>query len=289
TTEQGCRFWIDRGIDFLICQNDFALLAAAEKALCQAMRAAAKKTQKHMLKSKILGMSAFTFFLSLATVAALTTASVFVKPLWYKALPCFVTVAVLYLSANANKYSYLLGAANSVLYTVVYVVNGLYGGAVSGFLQGVMLQAAIFVKWSLSPGVKKKPVIKFLGKRNEAVVWAAMLGLWAAAYFVLRTLNGSNALLDALGFSLGIASFFMTIRAYAETWHIGMASYALQVVLWSVRIAADIRELPLLIISVYGLIKSVEGLLSWRKIRREQQSITASVHVPDTADERANE
>lgn len=65
----------------------------------------------------------------LITAAAITAAGLWFHQNFFRILPLYVSLFVMILSAQVNRYAFLLGGLNSILYAAVYFAYGLYGMA----------------------------------------------------------------------------------------------------------------------------------------------------------------
>ena len=62
-------------------------------------------------------------------------------------LPLYVSLIVMILQIRVNRYAFLLGGLNSVLYAVVYFFYKLYGSALYSITVSFVMQIATFVSW----------------------------------------------------------------------------------------------------------------------------------------------
>lgn len=70
----------------------------------------------------------------LITAAAITAAGLWFHQNFFRILPLYVSLFVMILSAQVNRYAFLLGGLNLILYAAVYFVYGLYGMAAYALL-----------------------------------------------------------------------------------------------------------------------------------------------------------
>ena len=97
-----------------------------------------------------------------------------------KTLPTLISLAVMLLAARANRYSYLLGAMNVLLYTVGYFMEGLVFSIVSAIFISFPMQMWTFFNWKRHTTGRQ---VHF--KRLNPRQWALSLGglgvLWGDA------------------------------------------------------------------------------------------------------------
>ena len=106
-------------------------------------------------------------------------------------LPLYISVLVMLLQSFANRYAFLLGAANSLLYAGVYAVFGLYAMALYALLVSCPLQIATFVRWSRRR-YGSSTYLKKLSLRQLAVLATALGAVWLLLYGLFSAL-GSRA------------------------------------------------------------------------------------------------
>ena len=97
-------------------------------------------------------------------------------------IPLYVSLVVGLLQSRASRFSYLLGGLNCIIYTVAYMIMGLYAQAVSTLLWSCPIQLVTFWQWSRH---SYKQSTEF--KRMRPIHWilgSVGFGLWG--YFVFR-------------------------------------------------------------------------------------------------------
>ena len=65
-----------------------------------------------------------------------------------KTLPTLITLVVQLLLARANRFAFLLGGANAVIYGISYLDEGLYFSMISAILISAPIQIYSFFNWS---------------------------------------------------------------------------------------------------------------------------------------------
>ena len=89
------------------------------------------------------------------TFAGLVLTAVIFRQKFIKLLPCLISLFVMLLQSRANRYGYLLGGLNSLVYSVGYYMLGLYSSMTFAVVFSFPMQTATFIKWSRRP--YKKP------------------------------------------------------------------------------------------------------------------------------------
>lgn len=82
-----------------------------------------------------------------ATAALITAAGLYFHQDFFRILPLYVSLFVLIFSAKVNRYAFLIGGLNSILYAAVYFAYGLYGMAVYALVFSFPIQMLSFFRW----------------------------------------------------------------------------------------------------------------------------------------------
>lgn len=89
----------------------------------------------------------FLCILELITFTAILTTGIIFHQEFWKMLPLFISLIVMVLQAKVNRYAYLLGGLNSILYAVAYFSMGIRESALSALLMSFPLQVITFILW----------------------------------------------------------------------------------------------------------------------------------------------
>jgi nicotinamide mononucleotide transporter PnuC len=211
----------------------------------------------------------FDNVLGLLTLIGIIVGGIYTKQMFIKLLPCCVSVAVQFLAANANRYAFLLGAANSVIYSVGYFLEGLYGSTAQAIIQGVILQLVIYYHWKKN-AEGRTVQLKKLPFAADLLTGGIIAGLSAALSVLLSAIGGNNSFLDALILFSALAISALSFSGYIDQWYFSTVFGIAGAVLWSVKFSADGKALTYLIYFVYYNIKVVEGVFKWKRIYKKQ-------------------
>ena len=89
----------------------------------------------------------FLCILELVTFTAILTTGIIFHQEFWKMLPLFISLIVMVLQAKVNRYAYLLGGLNSILYAIAYFSMGIRESALSALLMSFPLQVITFILW----------------------------------------------------------------------------------------------------------------------------------------------
>lgn len=215
-----------------------------------------------MKKSKLI----FDYVLMAGVAAMIIVFAVLREQSFLKTLPTLITLAVQMLLVNANRYAFLLGGANALLYGIAYWTEGLYFSLISAVVISAPIQFYSFIVWSKNKD-KSRPELKVLGiKRLLPVLGVSLLG-WVACYFGLSQFFAGQAypLLDTYIFAMSITVSILAARQFVDSQYINAVSSMLSLVLWILLTVKDPANFNYVIISAYNLFRIVQAAITWTK------------------------
>lgn len=183
-----------------------------------------------------------------------------------KTLPTLVTLAVQMLMVRANRFAFLLGGTNAVLYGIAYFTEGLYFSVVSAVLISAPIQLYSFISWSKN-AQGGQTELKYLKKKHLAITLAVSAAGWMGCYFGLSWLfaGQSYPLLDTYVFVMGITVSFLAAWRYIESQYLNIISSVISLVLWILLTARDPSNFNYIIISAYNLYRIIQASVVWTR------------------------
>lgn len=209
------------------------------------------------------------------TLVALTFVSIVITGIIYnqqfiRLLPLFISLYVVLFQANANRYAYIVGALNALIYTYVYIKLDLYASAASAAFFSFPIQILTFLNWR-KHAYKSSVIFRKMPNRTRLLTSALLVVVWLIIYAILKTTNASYAFLDNTVSLLGIVVSILIMLAYIEYLYLFMLSTFLTLVL-NVQIALDdISHITYVIYSVYSLICAIIAFVNVLKLYKVQQ------------------
>ena len=206
------------------------------------------------------------------TGICLIVSAIIVKQMPIKVLPTLITLLVLLLSAKANRVTFLLGAANSVLYTIGYVMEGLYG-QVALALFGIVTMLIAYFSWK-KDSYGKSTVFRAFNLKGKLVLTFVMLVSWAITSFVLWKLNGTAVVFDGLSMVIAFAVNILNIWGYIESPILNVGSTLIQMAMWVEVIFSDgnVTAVTYFVSNLYNLYMVSRTAIKWYKLYKEQQA-----------------
>ena len=206
--------------------------------------------------------------LSVTFVLILTTGIIF-KQYWLKLLPLFISLIIMALSAKVNRYSFLLGSFNSLLYCYYYFSEGLMSNLLYAILVSFPLQLISFFTWHR----KSKGSITELKKMTPlqlVIGITAILAGWATLFTTVSLINGASySLLDSITTTLGITITILSMLRFSEYALLqiinGMITIFMHV---SIFFDGKPENITYIIFSVYSFICVIMALVRMHKTHR---------------------
>ena len=222
----------------------------------------------------------FRYMLAIVTAILLAIASLVYPQSPLMVAPLFVSLVVMFLQSSANRYGYLLGGLNSVLYAVAYLLMGIYGQVFQSLCFSFPLQIWTFLRWKKN-AYKNSTVFKRLSSKQFLLLLGICIVGCFGGVLVLNSLGSSNSVLDTIVTVLGIVVTILALLSYVEYTTINLVSCTLTIVLHILIMRENPAQITYVIYSVYALICVGLGFLHTRKLYREQR-IAASESETDT-------
>lgn len=184
-----------------------------------------------------------------------------------KTLPTLITLVVQILLARANRFAFLLGGINALLYGISYFDEGLYFSFISAVLISAPIQLYSFLNWSKKQTAKNRTKLEILSPKLRILTIAVTLGAWLAVYFGLSGLFESARLsiFDTLNFVFGFAVSVLAAFRFVESQYFSVFSSCTAILMWLVICFDDASNINYLIISCYNLFMVLKAAINWTR------------------------
>jgi len=185
-------------------------------------------------------------------------------------LPMLNTLVIMLLSANANRFAFLFGGLNSLIYGIVYFTEHVYFSMISAVLVSFPLQMLSFFYWKRREAGKETP-LRMLRAKGRLGVLGIGAAAYGASYFWLLPFFTDAAVpaVDILVFVLGIVITVMAALCYVESQYLNIISCVFNFVMWLLIAMEDLSNLNYLVISLYNLFRVSQACVIWTKKYRE--------------------
>ena len=189
----------------------------------------------------------------------------------FRLIPLYVSLVVGLLQSRANRFSYLLGSLNCIIYTVVYISLGLYASAASALLFSCPIQMITFWQWSKRAYKQStefrtlKPIQWLLGSIGFAVCFLLV-------QLVLKTANSNYPALDNLGTIVGLTVSLLSLLSFREYSWLMLVTGVINLILYTVMTADNPAQITYLIYAVHSMICIIGQFFSVRRLYAEQKN-----------------
>ena len=238
------------------------------------MKKAAKKLDIKQLPRKIGDFIKANLFLciliAVTFTAILTTGIIFNNTLgdYLRMTPLFISLIVMLLQAKVNRYAYLLGGINSILYAVSYFTMGIREGALSALLMSFPLQVITFIMWQK----KTKGNVTKLRRLNVWVIIGIIVTFalsWTVMFFWFphdETASMFTIIVDTSTTLLGFITTVLTLLRFREYIVTQILAAPLTLAMYIEHMArGDASRITYVIYSVYTIICLVMALVRIKK------------------------
>lgn len=202
----------------------------------------------------------------------IVVSGVIAKQAVYKILPAVFSLFIVLLGSKLYRAAFLLGAANCLLYSVGYFMEGLYGSLVSTLVISAPLQIVSWFMWKRS-AYKQATLFRVLKPRWYPLLALGIAALWGGMLFFSNRAGNANDLivLDSLLFALGLTISVLSVFACVESCVLNILNCALNCVMWAILTARNVRGVTYLLIALYTVFRTSLALAACLKMYREQK------------------
>ena len=226
------------------------------------------------------------------TGIAILTAGIYFRQEFFLMIPLFVSLFVMSFQSEANRIGPLLGAVNSLIYTVAYLYMGIWLSAVSAILFSFPFQLMTFIRWRKN-AYKKTVVFKKMTTKARALGIVGFFAAWAVLIVVFNYLdatfeqfNYDYVVLDSATFLLGLVVQLLTMLAYIEYTYLWIVQAVVGLFLNVQMIIVDPAQTTYFIYGIYATYCVVLAFINVQKFYKEQQ---ANAPVQSSTAQRANQ
>ncbi|MBQ8605874.1 MAG: nicotinamide mononucleotide transporter [Clostridia bacterium] len=212
-----------------------------------------------------------TFWLVFVTFVLITVTGIVFRQLWYRILPLYISLFVMLLQTRANRYAFLLGGLNSILYAIVSFSLSLYGSGIHTLLVSFPMQVLTFIRWN-KKSYGNSTVLKRLTNLQRLYCLIGFGLLWTVQYFVLSSVGSGYILLDNTLTILGLAGTVFSLLRLIEYPFISIISSIINLVLYIAMLKEHPGQMTYVVYTVYSLICCVISLRFMTKLYKKQNS-----------------
>lgn len=175
-------------------------------------------------------------------------------------------ISCVILTAKGSPWSFIFGIVNTLLYSYIVYLNGLYGELGLNLLFFFPMNIIGYILWE-SNSIKNKVII---GSMNRSI-FATVLILSVLFSFLLGKIlanikSQNNSYFDASATILSITATIFTVMRYKEQWVFYIALNLLTISIWCLRAYQGSKDGSVMILMWLAfLANALYGYSSWNK------------------------
>lgn len=204
------------------------------------------------------------------TAIGITVAGIYYKQKFFLYMPLYVSLIIGLLQSKVNRYSCLLGSANSILYGVVYFYYKIYASAISAVCFSCPIQLLTFIRWNKNKRGNSTKLNK-LKPKHKILLLAGYVVMLILLWFLLPLIGSEYVFLDSATNLLGIIIYFLTMFAFVEYTSCMLVNGLITIFLYISMLEGSPDILTHLIFSVYSFVCISFAFFEARKLYKLQQ------------------
>ena len=172
------------------------------------------------------------------------------------------------LAAKGNVWNFLFGTIQVTLYAYISFKSTAYGNAAVNALYYLPMQFVGLWQWRKRGASAQESLKARRLSMPQLIIVAAVCAVYTVVLaFLLKYSDASQPWIDAFTTVLCVIAQALMTMAFVEQWYLWIIFNVFTVVMWiSFVIQGTAHSVPMLIMYVFYLMNSVNGLISWRKL-----------------------
>ena len=191
-----------------------------------------------------------------------------------RVLPLIISICVMFLQANVNRYAFLLGGLNSLLYAVAYCSMTLYPSAAYAVLFSFPLQIVTFFNWQRNTKDSETQT-RSLSLKGRVLLGGAMLLSWIVLCLVFSVLGSKYLIWDNTTSVLGIVASILCMLRYSEYTVFQILGSMISIMMFGAMLKEEPSQIVWLIYTVYATICCVSALIKMSIAQKKQRQTEA--------------
>lgn len=175
------------------------------------------------------------------------------------------------LVAKGNILNYIFGLVNVSLYAYISYKSELYGDAALNALYYLPMQFIGWFSWQKRKQEEDETKVKArrMNLSQTIILIAVSVISVLVTGYILDKIGDPQPYKDSATTVLSIIAMFLMVRAFAEQWALWIITNVISVIMWTIlTIKGDPHAEMMVIMWVFYLANSINGLIQWRKLSR---------------------
>ncbi|MBQ4645011.1 MAG: nicotinamide mononucleotide transporter [Clostridia bacterium] len=222
-----------------------------------------------MQKNKFLKNLDLTKILAVITFIFVAAGAFHFKLKIFDFLPLLISTFVMLLQSKVNRYAFIVGALNSILYAVADFYMTLYSQAAFALLFSLPVQIITFICWNKNTrnGVTET---KSLTNKGRIILFASMAVGWGILYLIFSFFKSEYLVLDNTVTVIGIVSTLLVTFRYSEYSLFQIISGTVNIILFATMLVNDPSRIVWLVFMIYSMICSTTAFIRMNKTKQNK-------------------
>lgn len=188
------------------------------------------------------------------------------KQSFIKTLPTLISLVIQLMLIKVNRYAFLIGGLNAVLYSISYYNEALYFSFFSALAISAPLQLVTFATWTRR-SKKGDAKLRRVSCKMRLLIVAVLALFWFALFKTCSSFLFSSrfAVLDSLAFVCEFATLILSAMSLIESRYINLLACVFALATWIVICVQSPQNINFLIISAYNLFRVAQATIIWTK------------------------
>ncbi len=208
----------------------------------------------------------------LITAVLITAAAIIFHQSFLRIIPLYVSLFVGILQSKVNRYSFLIGGINCVIYSAVYVYYGIYGTAASTFFIQFPVQIFSFINWGRH-SVGNEVTFRWFTPKKRAILATVIISAQLILLYFLHKSGAKYVVLDSIMTVLGIVTTILAFVPYIEYTISQISGAICSLILYILMLKETPEQATYLVFTVFSLICIFKSVLKANKLYRVQRKI----------------
>ena len=202
--------------------------------------------------------------LELITFILIIVTGIIFKQPFLRVLPLCISLVNMFLQANVNRYAFLLGSANTMLYAASYFSMTLYVSAAYALFFSFPFQLITFFTWNKKTN-DSVTELKRLSKPKLILMLLACAVLWGVMFVVFSMFDSSYIVLDNTQAILGILATVLCLFRFSEYTFFMILSGINGTVMYATMLHEMPGQITYLIYNIYSIACMLIGYINMKK------------------------
>ncbi len=216
----------------------------------------------------------FPLVLTAVSAFLITVSGIVFKQEIFRIIPLYISLFVGVLQMKANRFSYLIGCINCLIYTVAYTSIGLYASAASALFFSAPMQLITFWSWN-KKSYKRSTKFRSLNVKGWILIVVAFTVSFFVVNFVLNSVDSSYAIIESVATLVGIVTSILSLLCYREYSWTMVVSAVMTLALYIVVAIDDPAQITYTVYAINSMICVVCQFFAVQAIYAEQRRADA--------------